>query len=336
MKVWAFLSSLLLCGCAAFADEIHLKDGSKIVGTVIGFQENTYQVQTSFGTVSFPKNMIASIIPSGTAPAAAPAPASKPEPKVEPKAEPKKEILGQVKPVETKPVDVQPVEKKPAPAKKPAEEKRVAIQPVRAASNSAVGLPNSSSVMPVAPSANRSAKSDVATASDAPPGDVPPEPEAPAIREEVQGNHYINYTHGFRMYKAPSWNLIDDDTRKTLPNAIVALGASDDSTLMVVGLERTKQSVESRAAATEKRLHEIYENYRRTSEQKTRVAGFPAIEQRYRGAADGREWSGIVVTLARGSEVYTLLGMTSADSDLIQIQENVISRAISSLEFTQK
>jgi len=38
----------------------------------------------------------------------------------------------------------------------------------------------------------------------------PKEPEVPANREEVQGNLYTNYTHGFRMYKAPSWSLIEE------------------------------------------------------------------------------------------------------------------------------
>ena len=32
--------------------------------------------------------------------------------------------------------------------------------------------------------------------------------------------------------------------------------------------------------------------------------------------------------------VYTIFGMTLADTDLVQIQENVISRAITSLQFT--
>src|ERR1700716_135774 len=63
----AFLSVLLLCSTAV-ADEINLKDGSKIVGTVIGFEDNSYQVQTSFGILTFPKSMIASIIPSATKP----------------------------------------------------------------------------------------------------------------------------------------------------------------------------------------------------------------------------------------------------------------------------
>ncbi len=45
------------------------------------------------------------------------------------------------------------------------------------------------------------------------------------------------------------------------------------------------------------------------------------------------DWSGRVVWLARGNEVYTLMGLTYADSDLIQVEENVIARTINSLEF---
>lgn len=317
----ASLSVLLLCAAAVSADEINLKDGSKIVGTVIGFEDNTYKVQTGFGTLTFPKNMIASIIPSA-APSAAISPASKPAAattfppavpaatsssagppsKSQSKIETKKDT-----PVAAKKLDV-----------KKQDQNSISMQPARIVNNS----PAPASIPSVAAEKPEAAASK--------------EPEVPAIREEVSGNQYINHTYGFRMYKAPSWHLIDDDTRKTLPNAVVALGASDDSTLMVVGVERSKESLESRAAATEKRLHEIYENYRRTFEQKTKVAGLPAIERRYRGMADGHDWSGVVVTLGRGNEIYTLLGMTYADSDLIQIQENVIARAIASLDFSQK
>jgi len=64
------------------------------------------------------------------------------------------------------------------------------------------------------------------------------------------------------------------------------------------------------------------------------VAGVPAVEQRSRGSADGRDWSVILLTLFKGGDAYTLLGMTYADSDLIQVQENVIAKAINSLKFT--
>jgi len=87
------------------------------------------------------------------------------------------------------------------------------------------------------------------------------------------------------------------------------------------------------APAVEKRLHEVYANYQRVSERKTVVGGMPAIEYKYRGKADEHDWSGKLVVVARGKDMFTLLAMTYADSDLIQIQENVIARAIGSLDF---
>jgi hypothetical protein len=162
---------------------------------------------------------------------------------------------------------------------------------------------------------------------------APPEP--PPIRDEVQGNLYVNHTYGFRMYKPPSWQVIGG-AQTALPSAIVAMGTDDETTLLVVGREPLKASLETQAAATERRLREIYENYRRISEHHTRVAGQPALSSRYRGALDGHDWSGVVLSFARGDDVFTVLGMTYADSDLIQIQENVIAKTIASLQFTAR
>jgi hypothetical protein len=162
---------------------------------------------------------------------------------------------------------------------------------------------------------------------------APPKDEPPPNKEEVQGNQYTNFTHGFRMYKAPSWRLIEE-ARKALPNAIVAMGTSNESTLMVVGEEKTKEPLEGAAAGVEKRLREIYVNYRLISQRKTTVGGLPAVEYKYRGMADEHDWSGTLVVISRGKDVFTALGMTFADNDLIQIQENVIARSISSLDFS--
>jgi hypothetical protein len=52
--------------------------------------------------------------------------------------------------------------------------------------------------------------------------------------------------------------------------------------------------------------------------------------------ADGHDWSGTLAVVARSGDVFTVLGMTYADTDLIQIQENVISRAIASIDFNMK
>ena len=88
-----------------------------------------------------------------------------------------------------------------------------------------------------------------------------------------------------------------------------------------------------RRPRVEKRLHEVYAKYQRVSQRKTVVGGLPAVEYQYRGTADEHDWSGKLVVVARDKEIFTVLGMTYADTDLIQIQENVIARAIASLDF---
>ena len=153
------------------------------------------------------------------------------------------------------------------------------------------------------------------------------------IRDEIRGNQYVNLTYGFQMYKPPSWELIPA-ARKALPDAVAALGTSDQTTLMVIGREHAKDSLDAHAATTGKALGDVYENYRVISTRHVSVAGFPAVEQRSRGTADGRDWSVTLLTLLKGNDAFTLLGMTYADSDLIQVQENVIEKAVNSLTFT--
>lgn len=293
MKVRAYLPAvLLLLAVTAKADELYLKDGSRINGTIVGFENNSFKVQTSYGFALVEKDKIVKIVP--TAP-------SKPEAKAE-------------------------LKKESAPDAKKKSEAKV----IEASEKPPVVPPRPANAEPAPPNLRPDGKPAVLPA--AVVEAAAPKPEPPVNREEVRGNQYINYTYGFKIYKAPSWNIIEG-AQNTMRNAIVALGTSDETTLMVIGHEQTKDSLEARASATEKQLREIYENYRRISEWNAHVGGVPAIERHYRGTADGHDWSGVLVTLARGNEIFTILGMTYADSDLIQIQENVISRAIASLDF---
>ena len=124
------------------------------------------------------------------------------------------------------------------------------------------------------------------------------------------------------------------EARRAVPNAITAIGTSDETTLFVVGREALRDSLDAHAATAERALRQIYDNYRPQSLTRLTVAGLPAVEWRFRGVADGHDWSVTALTLARGNDVFTLLGMTYADSDLIQIRENVIAKMIASLQFT--
>ncbi len=67
------------------------------------------------------------------------------------------------------------------------------------------------------------------------------------IRDEIRGNQYVNLTYGFQMYKPPSWDLIPA-ARKALPDAVAALGTYDQTTLLVIGREHAKDSLDAHAA----------------------------------------------------------------------------------------
>ena len=174
----------------------------------------------------------------------------------------------------------------------------------------------------------------VASVEPAPPV-APPPPVTFDARNSRQTSNGMNpaFTYGFQMYKPPSWELIPA-ARKALPDAVAALGTNDQTTLLVIGREQAKDTLEAHAATTGKALGDVYENYRLISTRYLSVAGFPAVEQRSRGTADGRDWSVILLTLLKDNEAFTLLGMTWADSDLIQVQENVIAKSVNSLTFS--
>jgi hypothetical protein len=331
LRIAIFAGAMTAAVLSARADEIRLKDGKKLYGVIVAYDDNMFKVKTDFGYVLVEKDKIASIIPTTPAtPKAEPAAkkeagpeASKPAADSQPKAEPPVASSA-----ETTPTTANASTKSASPGTAEKREKatpkitNAAVKPELPAN-----VAENTTVAPAIKEPAAAPTSPLAT-----PAAAPAPPEVPAIREEIQGNLYTNYTHGFRMYKAPSWNLLDD-ARKALPNAIVAMGTSNESTLMVVGQEKTKEPLDVAATAVEKRLREIYDNYQQISRRKTIVGGLPAVEFRYRGLADEHIWSGTLAVVARGSDIFTALGMTYADSDLIQIQENVIARAITSLDF---
>jgi len=299
-----------LCATTAMhtaADEIRLKDGKKLYGVIVAYEDNMFKVKTDYGYVLVEKDKIAAIVPNSPAPADA-KPASQP--------------------AKTGGEPAQNSTSAPASATEVSAKNKVPSADVHPS------IPaNNSAATAAAPNMKSSAPAANTTLAAATPPPAPPKEEPPPNKEEIQGNQYTNFTHGFRMYKAPSWELIED-ARKALPNAIVAMGTSNESTLMVVGEEKTKEPLDAAASGVEKRLREIYDNYRLISQRKTTVGGMPAVEYKYRGMADNHDWSGTLVVISRGKDVLTALGMTFADSDLIQIQENVISRSISSMDFS--
>jgi hypothetical protein len=304
LPIFAVMIAFLVCAGTARGDEFHLKDGSKIVGTIVGFEDGAFKVQTTYGFAYVRKESIAEIVP--TEKKAGPdsgqqAPALKPSALTGASSNDRPAVSPMPRPI---PKYVT------APSKSAAASANVA-PPAIAQSPSSPLLPNLSGLLPSGEAA-----------------DPRPQP----IQEVVRGNVYVNQTYGFQMYKPPTWQVIKN-AQDQLPNAIGALGTEDQNTLLVVGRDPLNDSLEALAAKRERTLRDVYENYRPIGKKQITVAGAPAIEQRFNGNLDGHDWSVTFTMLARGKDVFTILGMTSADSDLIQIQENVIAKTIASLQF---
>ncbi|MBZ5645292.1 MAG: hypothetical protein LAO19_21235 [Acidobacteriia bacterium] len=309
--------AILFSAATARADEIRLKDGTKISGTIVGFENDSFRVETSYGFALIQKDKVADINIS--------APKKDSDPKAKSSAPPA-------------PPSSAPLPPSPTPAAEPALAPAVEKESASAGKTAPKAVPKDRpkpvpSLSPAVSKSDAAPPKTVAAAAPAPAPPPPPAPpEPPMIRDEIRGNLYANFTYGFQMFKPPSWDLIPE-ARKALPDAIAALGTYDQTTLLVIGRERTKDSLDLHAATTSKALSSVYENFRMISNKHVTVAGLPAVEQHSRGTADGRDWSVTLLTLLRGNDAFTLLGMTWADSDLIQVQENVIAKTVNSLTF---
>lgn len=281
--------AITLAGGAA-ADELKLKDGSTVVGTIVGFEQNSFKVKTSYGYAVVLKDQIASITISDTPKAA--------------------DAAAGAKPAKTE-------------TPKPAGETAPSTAPAYGAAPRAAST-----------AANTTPAAAPPTSATAPPP-AKPKPAAPEPnRESVVGTTYKNDTYGFQMYKPPAWNLIEG-AQTILPGSITAMGTDDQTTYLLIGQDPAGKSLASEIDATERRLRDILENFRPIDDKHVTIAGLPAIERHFRGSVDQKDWSGVVVYLSKDTRVFTIFGMTLADTDLVQIQENVIARAISSLQFTK-
>lgn len=312
---------------ATQADELKLKDGTKIVGTIVGFEENSFKVKTNYGFAVVQKDQVVSI--SITDSAKKPDAEKKSEPSAE-KPAPPATAVNSYKKHNTTPS----TPPNPAPAAD-----RDTSDPKTPPSNTPPSAPNAApatakSVTPAAPPANPApAKAAPSAAATSPP---PPKPTPPeSMRERVTGNLYANETYGFQMYKPPTWQLVEG-ARSVLPGAITALGTSDETTYLLIGRQPIEKSFASDIDATDRHLQNTLDNFRPLGEKKIVISGEPAVEKRFRVSVEQHDWSGIAVFFQHDAHLYTIFGMTSADSDLVQIQENVISRAISSLQFAKQ
>src|SRR5579871_1901417 len=83
------LFALVVCATTASVgrcDEIRLKDGKKLYGVIVAYEDNMFKVKTDFGYVLVEKDKIAAIIPDAPSDKAGAKPAASSKPKDQPAA----------------------------------------------------------------------------------------------------------------------------------------------------------------------------------------------------------------------------------------------------------
>ena len=317
MRTARLLFAILLAfgGLAVRADELHLKDGSKVIGVIVGYQGSAFRVKTSYGYALVERSSVASITVTPNSAS------SEKKSVTEEKSAAKAESRNQ---------DPKDPPNKRGEDESGASRKSAATSGSAAASNGTNNSAANHGPQPAPPPSSAAPAS--ATGNSSAPDAAAPTSAPTPMRERVLDNLYVNDTYGFQIYRPPDWQLIQG-ARAALPGAIAALGTSDQSTYLIIGLEPADDTLLAHVTVTNDRLADSFDNFRPTALRQVLIGGFPACEYQFEGMAENQLWAGTVALVRRGQETFTIFGVTTAKSDLVQIQQNVISRAIASLQF---
>jgi hypothetical protein len=329
------IGAFLGAGSYTCAEEITLKDGQKIVGTIVGYEKDMFRVETDYGIALVRKDKVASIQvtkPESTSPPTPAPPATKtlgakparvatvPEPSPAPAPPP---------PTPAKPSAPAPVVVAPA---KPSAPTPVVVAPAHVA---AVPEP-APAPAPPAP-AKPPAPAPVVVTPAKPPAPPPPPVSHPLdapmpahLQEHVDGTTYFSDTFQFSMFKPPDWKIYEGVPKET-GSGIMAMGTEDEQTLLIVDRQVWSGTPKLTSDQVEAKLRQTYEEYRRISEESVECDGQTATRRSFTGVMDGAEWHGVAVHVIHGSTVFGIIGLTSAET--FQFQEAIFNKVIRTFHF---
>ena len=341
----------LIAGAASSVrgEEITLKDGQKIVGKIVGYENDMFRVETDFGIALIRKDKVVSIQVNASGPSAAkPRSASYPSPGpglTTQNTQISEKSAASSLPQKSPASNPSPLKSPPEPAKVlvPAP---IAAKPLALPSASAQTIippPVAISAPPPAPvAAKTQAPQPILSkpVAAAPPTPVVPPPppvshpiDAPLpahIQEHVDGNTYFNDTFQFSMFKPPDWKIFEGVPKET-GSGIMAMGTEDEQTLLIVDRQVWSGTPRLASDEVEANLRRTYQEYHRISEENFPCDGQVATRRTFTGMLDGVEWHGVAVHVIHGNAVFGIIGLTSAET--FQFQESVFNKIIKTLHF---
>jgi hypothetical protein len=315
----------VLVGASAFlsAEEITLKDGTKIVGTIVGYEKDMFRVETDFGVALIRKDKVVSIQVSkpGSATLASPAP-----------------VPNSIKPIEPKPAASAPVASAPTPVPKP----QVVLAPP-----ALVQIPSPLLKSAEAPAVIKPADPTPIAARPLPPP-LPPKPPAPPppppppvshpidvplpahLEEHLDENTYFSDTFHFSMYKPPDWKIFEGVPKET-GSGIMAMGTDDEQTILIVDRQVWSGTPKLSGDEVDAKFRQTYQDYRQLSQESIECDGQTATRRTFTGVLDGVEWHGVAVHVIRGNSVFGITGVTSAET--FGFQEAIFNKVAKSFHF---
>ncbi len=342
------IAALLGAPGSACAEELILKDGQKIEGTIIGYEDDMFRVKTSYGIALVRKDKVVSIQ------------VSTPEPAIHPTPPPPATKTVEVKPahVAAAPV-VAPALATPPPAPTVISVKptHIAATPVTAPTTATPApAPTVISVKPapVAPPPPALARASSAPTPANPPMPPPPpvatkaldvKPPTPPplpvshpldvpmptpLHEHVDGNAYFNDTFQFSMFKPPDWKIFEGVPKET-GSGIMAMGTEDEQTLLIVNRQVWSGPPSLTSDQIEAKLRQTYQEYRPISEESFDCDGQKAIRRTFSGILDGAEWHGVTVHVIHQNMVFGITGLTAAET--FEFQEAIFNKIIKTFHF---
>lgn len=296
----AALALLLAAASPVQADILKLKDGQKISGTIVGFENGMFRVETDYGFILVRKDKVTSIEVTASEAKAGKQPAA-----------------GEAKPAQAKSETPEEAAKNAGDVSRAEKQERLTPRPTGPESNAAGSASPRPAPQPPAP----------------PPKPISRplnEPLPAHIDEHVEGNTYVNDTFHFAMYKPPDWKLYEEIHREKV-SAIVALASEDEQTVLFIDRQVWSGAPDLKNEGVEEKLRQTYQDYKVVSESETQIDGRPAVRRRFDGVMEGADWHGVAVRVAEGSTVYGIIGLTSAET--FQFQESLFNKIARSFHF---
>jgi hypothetical protein len=301
---------------ALSTDELLLRSGEKIVGTITGYENGMFRVETDFGVALVRKDKVASIRIGISTEKAAQGQEAKAPPT------PSNSKAGHADATK-------------APSQAPAPGPASAPSPAIGAKGGTVPAPAPVPVLAPAPASKELSISSAPSAAKALPPPLPVShpldvPLPVPLAEHSEGTTYVNDTFQFSLYKPPGWKSYNGVARET-GSGIMAMGTGDEQTLLIVDRQVWSGEPNLKDESAEARLRSAYQSYQKFSEEPTQCDGRAAIRTTFKGILDGVEWHGIAVHVANANTVFGIIGLTSAD--MFQFEQAVLNKIIRSFRF---